>query len=662
MCGIFGIVCKNSDSLNNIDIESLLAELYKLSYARGNDSSGIAILDSEKFKVYKRPVSAKLLIKDKKYKALLQNMSYPFTLMGHARMETNGTFTKDENNQPVVNDGIVTIHNGIIVNDDLLWKQNPELKRKYEVDTEVLNALLGSELNKAKSIKSITNVLNKFKGAFSISSMVNNLDLLLLATNTGTLYIVSDQAQGLWLFSSESYFLKIILKKFKLFNKQVELKKVEPSTGLIIDLKNYRTQSFNLKNIKNKNLNLDCSPREIEIIKNNDKKELSPIIKSNNDNFKKTADSLINEYEKNKKRISQLQRCKKCILPVTMPFIEFDADGICNYCQGYKKVYQQDRSKELQELLTKFRKTDGTPDCIVSFSGGRDSSYALHYLKKEMGMNPIAYSYDWGMLTDLGRRNQAIMTGELGVEHILISADIQKKRRNIKQNVEAWLKNPNLGTVPLFMAGDKQYFYYATQVKKNYGLDLLVMGENYFEQTSFKNGFAGIAQDPKGFMAYHVPFANKLKMLFFYFKEFAQNPAYLNSSIFDSFTAFNSYFIQDHKYLNLFNYIPWVEKEINKILMSYGWETAKDTPTTWRIGDGTVSFYNFIYYTVAGFTENDTFRSNQIREGMISRNEALGIVEKDNKVRPDSILWYLNTIGVDMVKTVNTIKKITKLY
>ena len=60
----------------------------------------------------------------------------------------------------------------------------------------------------------------------------------------------------------------------------------------------------------------------------------------------------------------------------------------------------------------------------------------------------------------------------------------------------------------------------------------------------------------------------------------------------------------------------WDEGLIDQTLArEYRWETAADTGTTWRIGDGTAAFYNFIYYTVAGFTENDTFRSNQIREG-----------------------------------------------
>jgi glucosamine--fructose-6-phosphate aminotransferase (isomerizing) len=94
----------------------------------------------------------------------------------------------------------------------------------------------------------------------------------------------------------------------------------------------------------------------------------------------------------------------------------------------------------------------------------------------------------------------------------------------------------------------------------------------------------------------------------------------------------------------------------------YDWEIASDTKTTWRIGDGTASFYNYIYYCVAGFCENDTFRSNQIREGMIGREEALELVNRDNQPRFDSIQWYCNSIQIDMVYALKTINAIPKLY
>ena len=78
------------------------------------------------------------------------------------------------------------------------------------------------------------------------------------------------------------------------------------------------------------------------------------------------------------------------------------------------------------------------------------------------------------------------------------------------------------------------------------------------------------------------------------------------------------------------------------------WETSKDSNSTWRIGDGTASFYNYIYYTMAGITENDTFRSNQVREGNITREQALKLSARDNIPQFESIKWYLNTINLSI--------------
>jgi hypothetical protein len=157
--------------------------------------------------------------------------------------------------------------------------------------------------------------------------------------------------------------------------------------------------------------------------------------------------------------------------------IEYDDEGICNYCQNYKELIFQGEDA-LRNIANQNRCKSDKPDCIVCGQWGRDSCYGIHYVKKELKMNPIAYTYDWGMVTDLARRNISRLCGTLGIEHILISADITRKRAYIRENVLAWLKRPDLGTVPLFMAGDKQYFYYANKLMEQYGIRIFVMSEN----------------------------------------------------------------------------------------------------------------------------------------------------------------------------------------
>ena len=66
------------------------------------------------------------------------------------------------------------------------------------------------------------------------------------------------------------------------------------------------------------------------------------------------------------------------------------------------------------------------------------------------------------------------MCGKLGVEHIIRSADITAKRRYVRKNVEAWLKKPELGMVTLFMAGDKEFYSHARQLRKETGIKLVI--------------------------------------------------------------------------------------------------------------------------------------------------------------------------------------------
>ena len=154
------------------------------------------------------------------------------------------------------------------------------------------------------------------------------------------------------------------------------------------------------------------------------------------------------------------------------------------------------------------------------------------------------------------------------------------------------------------------------------------------------------------------------KLFLFVGKNVIQTPSYLNQSIFDSIGSIGSrYFTPKKHYYHLFDYIKWDEETINNtIIEKYGWETCVDTNSTWRIGDGTASFYNYIYVLVAGFSENDTFRSNQIREGMITRDEAINIIYEENRPRYNSIKWYLEILGLDFSHTIKQINKIKKIF
>jgi hypothetical protein len=360
-----------------------------------------------------------------------------------------------------------------------------------------------------------------------------------------------------------------------------------------------------------------------------------------------------------------IRRCTKCLLPETFPYIHYDGAGVCNYCHSYQpKGLTVDKRPQFEEVLKKYRRNDGKQDCIVAYSGGRDSSYGLHLLVKEFGMTPLTFTYDWGLVTDLARRNIARMTGKLGVENILVSADIKMKRRNVRLNVEAWLKSPRLGMIPLFMAGDKHFFVHVNNIRRQTGIHCDIWMENKLENTDFKAGFAGIRPNFEKERIDKQSTLAKFQMPLYYMRNFLANPGYLNVSLPDTYSAFKAYYTEPREvYLLLFDYIPWNEESLDRTLKDeYNWEISPDTTSTWRIGDGTAAFYNYVYGLVAGFTEFDTFRSNQIREGMITREEGLAHVLRENRPRFESMLWYFETIGVDMERALKVINAMPRLY
>ena len=165
-------------------------------------------------------------------------------------------------------------------------------------------------------------------------------------------------------------------------------------------------------------------------------------------------------------------------------------------------------------------------------------------------------------------------------------------------NIEAWLKKPELFMIPLFMAGDKQFYLHAHKLRKQLGIKLFMFGAgNTLETTDFKVGFANIKNNSTGGILTKLKSIDKLRLLSKYGLEFLKNPSYLNKSLFDTFEGFYSSYLLKDDYTYLYHHIPWIESEVESVLMDkYGWEGASDTKTSWRVGDGTAAFYNYIYF------------------------------------------------------------------
>ena len=653
MCGIFGIAVSREHPMSEAQWAAALKVLFLRSESRGKEAAGIALCTRDKLVVHKDSVSAAQMLRTADYRTALAAGSSPFfgslkdgsapsiSAIGHARLVTNGLQGIDANNQPVWRDDVVVIHNGIVVNVDDLWAKHKELQPRADVDTEVIAALFHKSRRAGASVENaLASVFGEIYGETSIALFERGLEAMVLATNTGSPYVATSKAGKGVFFASERHICDELVRGPEAIAgfQGAEVRQIPAGHGAVLCLKTLELETFSLG---------DSLSRP----------GLAPMLA--------TQRAIEEKAERYRAAQLGLRRCVKCLLPETIPFIEYDTGGVCNFCHSHKPLSHQP-VEELHTTLDRFRSSTKSADCLVAFSGGRDSSYGLHLLKTEFGMNPITFSYDWGMVTDLARRNQARMCGKLGIEHIWVSANIKEKRENIRLNVSAWLKQPDLGIIPLFMAGDKHFFKYCDVVLAQTRMPLSVWCTNRLEKTDFKTGFLGIppADVEMRNRPSSMPIFGKVNLLYQYGRRFLGNPALLNKSLPDTFGAFMSYYGRGQgQHSFLFDYLPWEEREINRVLIDeYDWETAKDTRCTWRIGDGTAPFYNYIYLTAAGFTEHDTFRSNQVREGALTRAEALAFIEEENVPRWQSIREYCQLINIDFDETVRVIDRIPKLY
>ncbi|MBI5959892.1 MAG: hypothetical protein HY866_14215 [Chloroflexi bacterium] len=666
MCGIFGFVATTPSLITRPDLGHLIPKLLLLSESRGKDAAGVALIEPHRLTILKRPLRAKAMIARPDYQRLLREFvnrkvaGETIGFMGHARMVTNGTEQDHANNQPVLKHEMICLHNGIIVNDAALWNDIPTIQRAYEVDTEAFLSLVQQGRDRGL-LHAFTNAFNRLQGANTVALLSADHDAILLTSSNGSLYFSLSASGHELAFASEKYILEQFLRHPKIqaiFAGQA-IQQILAPQAYAFTLSDLTPISFDLNHPPHNVSLAVIPPRVIE----------DRVIQHRKPAPSEAAPRPASSWAKNdlfmqnvKTAVGRLRRCSRCLLPESFPFIRYDEQGVCNYCRNYNPLAARGRDT-LEKLVAPHRSSSGCPDCLVPISGGRDSSYGLHYVKQELGLNPVAYTYDWGMVTDLARRNISRMCGALGIEHILVSADIRKKLDNIRKNVAAWLKKPDLGTVPLFMAGDKQFFYYAAMLKRQMKLNTVFFNFNPLERTDFKVGFCGIDENYQKEIYYELTGLNKIRLAFYYGRQFVQNPAFLNATLFDSAFAFFSYYLIPKSYLTLYDFISWNESIVADVLIpQYDWETSPDTRTTWRIGDGTAAFYNYIYYVMAGFSENDTLRSNQIREGMLPREKALALVEDENEPRYEAMAWYCNRIGIDLDEAIRIINAAPKRY
>jgi hypothetical protein len=126
--------------------------------------------------------------------------------------------------------------------------------------------------------------------------------------------------------------------------------------------------------------------------------------------------------------------CRNCLLPAAVPEAKLDSAGVCACCRNaplidldLQEQQRKNRDADLEEALKACR-GQGMYDCMVTLSGGKDSVYLLHRIKRDYNLNVLAYTVNVN-LTEIAWKNIHRTVELLDVPHIIYTPpkDVYRK-------------------------------------------------------------------------------------------------------------------------------------------------------------------------------------------------------------------------------------------
>jgi len=324
-----------------------------------------------------------------------------------------------------------------------------------------------------------------------------------------------------------------------------------------------------------------------------------------------------------------LKRCNKCILPETYPDITFDKNGVCDICRGTEaKAAKRDQRKldrELMRIVQWAKAQKKRYDCIVPFSGGKDSSYTIYYCKEKLGLNVLAVNFNNGLRTVAALKNIEKIVKRLGVGYACYGPgwDIMKKL------YRAFV----LKAGKFCFACDMGIWATVYRVAEQYDVPLIVSGFSAQIESlspkiySYNNKlFKTIAQgalakaEMKDFLGYTT-----LQKILRRLKHFRLT--------------------RYRRQISLPDYIIWDDKEIKRVIAEeLNWE-KRDDGSSDHIDCLFAPMKNYFIVQKWGFGEKTTKYAAMVRSGEVKREEAIkessaleGIDISEHKQRFKSLL------------------------
>ena len=352
-----------------------------------------------------------------------------------------------------------------------------------------------------------------------------------------------------------------------------------------------------------------------------------------------------------------MKTCTKCVIPETAETNKFISSGVCSVCtqiKSKKEINWYERKKELDELIIKHKK-QSSYDCIVPFSGGKDSVFALYYLVKNYNIKPLVVRFDHQFLRSKVIQNTEMVISKLGVDFINVKTNFEVIKKTmieslIRRGDFCWHCHVGIAALPIRMAIEKK-------------ISLIFYGEPSAEYASFYSY--------KDKEELNVEKFNKAINLGINAEDMYQmiKERYPNSNI--KLEDFKSYTFPTQRELKinninalyLGNYIPWdVRKQVKIIKDELGWEgdEVEGIPPEYdyeKIECMMQGVRDYIKFLKRGFGRTSHLVSIDIRNKRISREKGMDLAKMYDGKKPKSLSIFLKLINMNEKEFYDTVKK-----